>query len=141
LAPHKGRSIRKAGYAFNCQVGIPGFCTQGADCVGDGGSGSQNAPPHQHDFGSILAFVEYNFGLPLGGINLANGFPFADYYAPELQALGGPYAPLGDFFNISPQTPQRFMPITLVNNSFTFDYFRNFNGPFQDPDNDMIDSD
>src|SRR5271163_468515 len=58
-----------------------------------------NVPPYQHDFGSILAFIEYNFRLPIGGINLANGFPFADYYAPELQ-YSRSAIPLGDFFGL-----------------------------------------
>ncbi len=99
-----------------------------------------NVAPHQNDFGSILAFIEYNFGLTLGGINLANGFPFADYWAPELQAPApGPYPPLGDFFNLT--QAKKFEPITTVNNSFTFNYFYNFNGPYTDPDNDVIDND
>jgi len=126
---------------------VSGFCTQGVDCVGNGSS-IQNAPPHQHDFGSILAFIEYNFGLGIGCINnptdihgaqcptnnSQGGVPFADYWAPEVQSG---YSPLGDFFPT--QTPSGFSPITLVDNSFTLDYFRTFNGPFEDPDDDMID--
>jgi hypothetical protein len=136
---------------------VSGKCTAGVDCVGPNQSGIWNSPPHQHDFGSILAFIEYNFNLGIGCINLsgkgldgipcknnpngppAGNYPFADYYAPEVQAAGGPYVPLGDFF--TPQGPLGFTPLTLVNNSFTFDYFYNFSGPFTDPDNDMIDND
>jgi hypothetical protein len=134
---------------------VSGTCTQNTQgqnngtCYPPNGNGTANAPPHQHDFGSILAFIEYNFGLGVGCINSAmdvtgtvqcsNGtpgnVPFADFFAPEAQAG---YAPLGDFFG---QTSYPFTPITTVNNSFTFDYFYNFNGPFTDPDNDVIDQD
>jgi len=31
--------------------------------------------------------------------------------------------------------------ITTVSNSFTFDFFNNFNGPFTDSDNDIVDDD
>jgi phospholipase C len=122
---------------------VSGFCTQGVDCVGQG-NGTQNADPHRHDFGSILAFIEFNFGLQEGGINLGNNFPFADYFAPELQydrKTGAKAVPLGDFFNVDSMHPLGFRPITTVNSPFTFDYFYNFNGPFTDPDNDVIDND
>jgi phospholipase C len=137
--------------AYTLPGTVSGSCTYEGTCVGNGGTGTANAPPHQHDLGSILAFVEYNFGLGIGCINLSgtsldgipcnnNGpggppgnFPFADYYAPDAQAGN---IPLADFFNSQP--PLGFTAIPLVNNSFTFDYFYNFNGPYSDPDNDMI---
>jgi len=126
---------------------VSGFCTQNVDCVGNG-TGAQNNAPHRHDFGSILAFIEYNFSLGVGCINNPTdthgaqcpinngqgGIPFADYWAPEVHAG---YNPLGDFFPT--HAALGFAPITLVNNSFTLDYFRNFNGPFEDPDDDMVD--
>jgi phospholipase C len=139
---------------------VSGGCTQTGNnptCYPPNGDGSMNVAPHQHDFGSILAFVEYNFGLGIGCINLsgkgldgipcknnpngppAGNYPFSDYYAPEVFAPGGPYTPLGDFF--TSQAPRAFTPIPLVNNSFTYDYFYNFTGPYTDPDNDMIDND
>jgi hypothetical protein len=131
---------------------VSGYCTQAVTCFGDGGSGVENTAPHQHDFGSILAFVEYNFGLGIGCINSEystsgatcnnsgngppGGYPFADYYAPEVHAG---YPPLGDFFG---STYYPFTnPITLVNNSFTLEYFKTFNGPYTDPDDDIVDSD
>lgn len=53
---------------------------------------------------------------------------------PEVQ---NGYAPLGDFFPA--QASLGLVPITLVNNSFDLSYFANFDGPFEDPDDDMID--
>ena len=138
---------------------VSGACTIGIDCYPPNGNGSANADPYRHDFGSILAFVEYNFGLGLGCINLPTGmdgvtchsatntngnFPFADYYAPELQFdrnTGAHVVPLGEFFNVAPSGPLGFRAIPTVNNSFTPQYFKNFNGPFTDPDNDVIDND
>jgi len=35
----------------------------------------------------------------------------------------------------------RIAEITLVSNSFDLNYFANFDGPFEDPDNDVIDND
>ncbi len=129
---------------------VSGGCTQNADCWPPYGDGSQNAAPHQHDFGSILAFIEYNFNLGVGCINSPEdvrypynscpynigqgGIPFADYWAPEVQSG---YVPLGDFFPA--QASLGLAPITLVNNSFDLNYFANFDGPFEDPDDDMID--
>ncbi|HKM48821.1 MAG TPA: alkaline phosphatase family protein [Terriglobales bacterium] len=134
---------------------VSGSCGQGT-----GISCPNNMPPYVHDFGSVLAFIEHNFSLGMGCINLSVGsdgvncnqgtlgngsFPFADYFAPELQysrSPGGQFTiPLQDFFNLPPQNPQTFVPIIPVQNSFTDDYFNNFNGPFTDPDNDMIDND
>ena len=40
-----------------------------------------------------------------------------------------------------PQAPHGFVPIRFIVNPFTNDYFKNFNGPFTDPDNDVIDND
>ena len=136
---------------------VSGGCASGPNgtCYPPNGDGSANADPYRHDFGSILAFIEYNFKLGMGCINSAtditgtvncnNGnpgdVPFADYFAPELQydlKTGAHALPLGDFFG---QTQYPFTPITTVNNSFIFDYFYNFNGPFTDPDNDVIDQD
>lgn len=134
---------------------VSGSCTQNVNCVGGSGNGSQNVAPHQHDFGSILAFIEYNFGLGIGCINSATdvtgkvtcnndsptggppgNVPFADFFAPEVESGD---IPLADFFG---STYYPFNnPITLVNNSFTADYFYNFVGPYTDPDNDVIDDD
>lgn len=140
---------------------VSGACTEGVNCVGPGESGSQNTAPYQHDFGSILAFIENNFGLGIGSINSAD-CPnpsstacslFADNYYPE-QKAGPPsqYPPLGDFFDLwsgsenynpslctAPQTcPKSFEEIQLAG-SYNFNYFQNYSGPVLDPDNDAID--
>jgi len=83
-------------------------------CGGDTGYPCPNLGPtngiyYGHDFGSILAFIENNFQLPVGGINLSECPPnaqypcflFADANAPELQPQnGGTRIPLGDFFGL-----------------------------------------
>jgi hypothetical protein len=92
-----------------------------------------NNYPYQLDFGSILAFVEHNFGLTVGGINPQ--YRFADAFAPELQQ--NPSAvPLADFFTLT--SPKPFGAITTPGSSFTSDYFLNYSGPTMDPDNDAI---
>jgi len=57
--------------------------------------------PYVHDFGSILAFTENNFVLPLGGIgptpNNPNNF-YADFYAPDNRQGN---IPLQEFFNVN----------------------------------------
>lgn len=92
-------------------------------------------PPYIHDFGSILGFVEYTFGLntftpgtpyPCGIEYFTDQnceYPYADFFALDSPAfyvytqglLGGcppstcPY-PLSDFFNLT--TPRSFLQIT-----------------------------
>ena len=118
-----------------------------------------NVPPYQHDFGSILAFIENNFGLGIGSINSAQcpnpGSTtcslFADNYYPE-QFATTPGPPLGDFFKLwsgsenydsSLCTPPKKCPKDFEYVQFAGDYdigyFRNYNGPVLDPDNDAID--
>jgi hypothetical protein len=94
---------------------------------------SSNGVSYQHDFGSILAFIEHNFGLTVGGINPQQ--PYADAFSPETRAY--PLSvPLADFFQ---GTYRDFESIATTNNSFTTGYFVNYNGPPVDPDNDGID--
>ncbi len=88
-------------------------------------------PPPQftHDFGSILAFIENNFGLTIGSIGPPQ-YQFADAFAPEL-AKG--VIPLADFF---PNTqPAAFVPIT-VPAGYDTSYFQNYftNNPSETPD-------
>lgn len=70
-------------------------------------------PPINHDFGSILNFIEYAFGqngIPLGapcGIGPCE-YPYADYFAPEI-GQGDSYG-LSDFFDFS-QSPLPFRTI------------------------------
>jgi hypothetical protein len=99
-----------------------------------------------HDFGSILGFIENNFGLGIGNINSVadggSGYLFADNYAPE--AVAG-YPPLGDFFCLYQYSenycgtggddPKAFEPIRTAG-SYGYDYFLNYTGPLEAPDND-----
>jgi phospholipase C len=63
--------------------------------------------PYIHDFGSILAFIENNFGVPIGSINPS--YHFADNYAPDWE--NGRNIPLSDFFGLT--TPRPYAPITV----------------------------
>jgi phospholipase C len=91
---------------------------------------------HTHDFGSILAFIENNFGLTIGSIG-PSGYQFADAYAPELAAG---VVPLADFFTLT--QPQTFAPIS-VPTGYDASYFDNYftNNPADDPDGPDADYD
>jgi phospholipase C len=82
--------------------------------------------PYIHDFGSILAFIENNFGIPIGSINAQNRYPFADNFAPDWQ--NGKNIPLSDFFGLT--TPRTFVPITV---SHPVSYFTNNSAGPQGP--------
>ncbi len=142
---------------------VSGACT-GVNCPNPG---SIPGPYYVHDFGSILAFIENNFNLLIGGINdtsdsgggySGTGYWFADYYYPE--QFGTPGLPLGDFFNlwwnsensVCPQQspndgcPKSFEQIQCVipngrDSNFCPGYFTSYTGPVEDPDNDVIDND
>jgi len=99
-----------------------------------GGSSQPTCPnlnaPFVHDFGSILAFIEWNFGITIGSIG--QGYPFADNYAPEYYPNHS-YVPLLDFF---PLTQARtFVPIA-VPTPYSVNYFQNYftNNPSEIPD-------
>ncbi len=98
--------------------------------------------PYIHDFGSILAFVENNFlgSSQIGGINRDNNYPFADAFAPDYveQPL---HVPLADFFPIHQDQPRPFQSIILPSGAPDANYFLNYSGPIEDPDNDAIDND
>jgi len=95
------------------------------------GANLSKNPPYVHDFGSILGYIEWAFGLspynsPQSGCGIAgaidpiNGcdYPFADYFALDGQyecsggACGSSWGgyPLSDFFTLG--TPRSFTPIT-----------------------------
>jgi hypothetical protein len=99
------------------------------------GEESNMKPPYIHDFGSILGFIEWNFGLPpypavedvntcgIAGALSETGcqYEFADYFAPdgEWECSNSPYCgdsyqgyPLQDFFNFSLSTLNAFTEIT-----------------------------
>jgi len=77
-----------------------------------------------HDFGSILLFIEDNFGLSPGGIGDPH-YPYADYFAPDFSS------PLGDFINTD--TAQSAPNITVQHDP---SFFINYSGQPMDPDND-----
>jgi hypothetical protein len=77
--------------------------------------GGEN-PPFIHDFGSILGYVEYVFGLNAqfpSGIAGNQDCQYADYFAPDSQTGGCPPTtcpyPLSSFFGTAYRT---FVPIT-----------------------------
>jgi hypothetical protein len=72
-----------------------------------------------HDFGSILAFIEYNF-LGSSGIGTIGGpnYPFADYYAPDWYSGNIPLQEffLGSYSNFTPiPVPVPFGPSFFTN--------------------------
>ena len=87
------------------------------------------APPgnpgkYVHDFGSILAFIEWNFLGGTGAIGTIgqNGYPFADNYAPEWRYSNQKNVPLMDFF--VPQT-RGFTQISIPS-GYGVSYFQNY---------------
>ncbi len=126
---------------------ISGSCTK-PNCPNEGGG------QFVHDFGSILNFIEYAFGVggksiaPPGGID--PDYPYADYYAPDgpNSACGPVACPFGlsDFFPGNFQDGQQtFVPITqgvkyqtpcFLNPSQCWSNFTP-----SDPDSDVVDQD
>jgi phospholipase C len=90
--------------------------------------------PYIHDFGSILAYIEYNFlgAGQIGKINFQNNYLFADGRAPD-GANGN--IPLLDFFGLA--SPR---PFVHINTSHPETYFNNNpagpEGPGDDGDPD-----
>jgi phospholipase C len=75
--------------------------------------------PYIHDFGSILAFTEHNFGL--GQIAPPN-YSYADTNALDNQRGN---VPLSDFFPIPANSSRSFVPITPAT-GFDKNYFQNY---------------
>jgi hypothetical protein len=100
-----------------------------------GGSGQPTCPnlkaPFVHDFGSILAFIEWNFRITIGTIG-PEQYPFADEHAPEWQQGSGT-VPLLDFFPLTAARP--FVPI-VISSPYDVNYFQNYfiNNPSETPD-------
>jgi hypothetical protein len=118
--------------------GQPGYVSGDTRTPGGG-----EPAPYIHDFGSLLAFIEYNFlgQTAIGTINPAqNQYPFADGFAPE--RLQNPNAlPLADFFCSVPCTYQPFRQVNIPAGAKTAIDFINDTGSDTDPDNDAIDND
>ncbi len=96
-------------YTYNPQTGL-GYVSGACGTVTQNGNcpyfGPQNFP-HQyvHDFGSILAYTEWNFGI---GQIYPNTTEYADSNAPDWGPQG--QVPLSDFFN----WPGAGQPFTLI---------------------------
>src|SRR5580692_864514 len=88
--------------------------------------------PYVHDFGSILAFTEWNF-LGTSGIGKIgqDDYPFADEFAPEWQEGAGA-VPLLDMF---PLTTARPFHQIIVPPGYGVSYFQNYftNNPSASP--------
>jgi len=108
-----------------------------------------------HDFGSILNFIEYAFGQnkhPLGwpyGISAVQGWPYADYFAPDYNPQQQGSYSLSDFFIYSQPNPQPipFRQVLGAKYGETCFHQPDQTGCFPnsyypiDPDNDAIESD
>jgi hypothetical protein len=86
-------------YGFRVPLLVVSPYTQAGFVSGNLNTTGGQVFPFVHDFGSILAFTENNFLLPLGGIgptpNNPNNF-YADFYAPDSRQGN---IPLQEFFN------------------------------------------
>jgi hypothetical protein len=78
-------------------------------CSGSGCNGyTGNVSNVNHDFGSILSFIEYAFGTGgnfLGGPTACGigscNYPYADFFAPDVSPIGPDLYGLEDFFTYS----------------------------------------
>jgi len=102
--------------------------------IAQGGPGM--AVPYIHDFGSILGFIENNFGL--GFINQTPNSPgYADRNAPD---NAPPFLPLADFFTPSYRSFAPVQPAVGKNADFFVNYFQQHQGQTSDgPDGDDAD--
>jgi Phosphoesterase family len=113
---------------------VSGACQSPGNCQNE-------KPPYIHDFGSILAFIENNFlgSGEIGQINSQNKYPFADAFAPDYAPPPNLHVPLADFFPLPQSQPRPFQAIALPPGAPGANYFLNYNGPIEDPDNDATD--
>jgi phospholipase C len=126
VSPYTGTGNQQTGYSGY----VSGAC--GASPLP---SCPNNVFPYVHDFGSILAFTEYNFGMS----NITYPEPYyADYNAPDWGS-GHSNIPLSDFFGLYPTT----RPFVSINTDKDYKFFEGANsGDFPgstypaDPDDD-----
>jgi phospholipase C len=81
------------------------------------GSSSNQPPKYVHDFGSILAFTEWNFGMPVIDPPGPNNFGYADSNAPDSGTPSQPHIPLSDFFGSSSRS------FTSINTPYDYTCF------------------
>jgi phospholipase C len=79
---------------------------------------------YQHDFGSILAFTEHNFGLSNVDQSGHNGY--ADYNAPDWSADHITHVPLSDFFALWTSNSSVGRPFILVPSSYGPSFFESY---------------
>lgn len=98
---------------------------------------NNNTFPYQHDFGSILAFTEHNFGLSPQFI--AQPY-YADYNAPDWSTDHITHVPLSDFFSLytgTGSTGRSFMQIpSSYAPSFFESYYATYGASPSGPDTD-----
>jgi len=83
-----------------------------------------------HDFGSILRFIENNFGLSY--INNTNAPGYADFNAPDNVI---PFLPLADFFTLpSPRSFRYIQPAAGLDADYFMGYFTNSQNQGQIPE-------
>lgn len=80
--------------------------------------GPGETPATEHDFGSILAYTEKNFGLNL--IDQSGDLGYADYNAPDWSTDHSSHVPLSDFFGT---TAYNLTNITTSEAFGCFQYF------------------
>jgi hypothetical protein len=98
VSPYTGTGNQQTGYGGY----VSGAC--GASPLP---SCPNNVSPYVHDFGSILAFTEWNFGMQFIDETGDNGY--ADYNAPDWSADHKTIPPLADFFQL--QQPRQFVHV------------------------------
>jgi hypothetical protein len=92
------------------QNGVTGYVSGACNASTCPNFGTQTNPTlYTHDFGSILAFTEWNFKMPFIDGPPDNGY--ADYNAPDWGPSGPPggNVPLLDFFQLT--QPRTFVPV------------------------------
>ena len=107
-----------------------------------GSKGKPSCPnmnyPYVHDFGSILAFTEHNFGL--SNVDQSGNKGYADYNALDWDSAHS-IAPLSDFFSLfksSKGVGRPFVPISINPYPATFfeSYYTTHNATPTGPDTD-----
>jgi phospholipase C len=107
-----------------------GTSTTGYSGYISGECGTTNYPncpsnnfPYVHDFGSILAFTEHNFGL--NNIDLSGDNGYADYNAPDWGPLRN-NVPLSDFFALWTGTGSIGRPFQQILSNYDPSFFENY---------------
>jgi hypothetical protein len=85
---------------------------------------NNNTFPYQHDFGSILAFTENNFGLK--NIDQSGHLGYADYNAPDWSRDHITHVPLSDFFSLYTGTGSTGRPFMQIPSSYSPSFFESY---------------